>query len=379
MERGSRVVHADELESKELIAELRRHIEGLPELERRLLACCYGANMSNRRVAELFDMSHPTVASKLQQILERLRGNLTDAGVAAVIPLLSSKNIFEAMTTGYECPPDLIEIISRRINSDGSNATQSLLRRAAASQRGAWIPFATGLAIVAAITGAVAWTMSGPMQYSTNKAAPNVAKTPGDSASTDQSGDIDLHWDFRNGIPDDMSVMRGHWSKSQDANNPGIQADGTDVALFINHRVPAKPMCFSIVHRIADVEPAQLAGMICVWRLGNQIVRCRHKPNAVNVGNGVNLDRKFYILGRYIVATEEGKISSCREYDSDYPGDSLCLVLGYGAVYRSASLKTISLNEIPENLRNPAQVMSDIKNKTKEHPEYSFPETSGDK
>src|SRR5262249_8649478 len=82
----------------ELIFALRKHIDRLPELEGQLLVYSYGANMPHRQIAELIGIPERTVSFKIQQALERLRGSLSRAGVAAVVPLVSAGNLFEALT-----------------------------------------------------------------------------------------------------------------------------------------------------------------------------------------------------------------------------------------------------------------------------------------
>jgi RNA polymerase sigma-70 factor (ECF subfamily) len=100
---------ADHVESVELVALLRREIEKFPEMDCQLLTCCYGANMSHRQLAEVFNVSHTTVSNRIQQAVERLRGILIESSAAAAVPLLSSETLRQAVTTGYECPPGMTE------------------------------------------------------------------------------------------------------------------------------------------------------------------------------------------------------------------------------------------------------------------------------
>src|SRR5207244_1401705 len=121
----------------------------------------YGANMSHQTIAALFRIPRRTVTDKIQTTLDHLRGSLTKAGVAAVVPLLSKGNLFEAVTTGHECPPGMTEKILSRINSTGAQAAKALSRRAARASRtgvGGWASIAAGGAAVLAAACAFFWT-----------------------------------------------------------------------------------------------------------------------------------------------------------------------------------------------------------------------------
>lgn len=142
---------AERAEKDELIATLRIHIDQLPERESQVLACCYGANMSQRKTADALRIPQPTVARILQRALERLREGLTKAGVAAVVPLVSAENIFRAMTTGQDSPAGMTERLQSRIDSVRRHSS----RRRINAQRGGSM-FVPILAVVTA-AGAALW------------------------------------------------------------------------------------------------------------------------------------------------------------------------------------------------------------------------------
>jgi predicted XRE-type DNA-binding protein len=144
---------ADVVANEELIATLRSQIDALPEFESQLLACCYGANMSHHEIAKSVGVSQPTVSNKIQQALERLRAGLTKVGVVAVVPLLSAKNLFEAITTGQDCPPGMTERVLNGIDSVRTKAARPRSRRFPAAQRGgsAIVPALAILAVGATV------------------------------------------------------------------------------------------------------------------------------------------------------------------------------------------------------------------------------------
>lgn len=209
----------DKIENREAIAVLKSHLKVLPALECQLLACCYGAGMPHQEIAELIGIPRSTVTKKIQQALDRLRSQLTKAGIAAAAPILSADIIFEATTTGYECPPGLTERVMSSISKAGSTAAKTFTRRAAAdkSNSGAVI---LGVAIVAAAVLAVvggSWlNKSAPKSNSQLAAVPAIPSaapmtaTPVPEKSV--SARFERTWDFN--APDatkDIKVVSGSW------------------------------------------------------------------------------------------------------------------------------------------------------------------------
>lgn len=196
----SQAAVSEDAESNELVALLRSYIAQLPELECKLLTCCYGANMSHRKIAEVVGVPQRTVTDKIHAALDRLRGHLTKAGVAAVVPSLSAENLSKAITTGNECPPGMMELMRARIRNH-EQAMPSPAQRAAAD-RGKLVPYAAGLAAVAA-AGVIGWSVLGP------DAGSRVA---GDFPAATAPGPFSRTWNFN--APeqaDEFKVLEGSW------------------------------------------------------------------------------------------------------------------------------------------------------------------------
>ena len=222
---GRQSTVAADIEKDELVGALRNHIDQLPELECQLLTCCYGANMPHQKIAELFDMSRSRVTEKIQEALARLRANLTRAGVAAVVPLVSAENLLEAMRSGYECPPGLTEKILSRIDSAGFQTAKALSRRAARVARtgvGGWAAVAAGVAAVVAAIGAYLWssrqrqTPPAPPAPSVvaAPAAPVQAPAPGPAPAAGPKVIKVIGWNFDNGLPAEFAT-RGNLVKDR--------------------------------------------------------------------------------------------------------------------------------------------------------------------
>jgi hypothetical protein len=102
------------------------------------------------------------------------------------------------------------------------------------------------------------------------------------------------------------------------------------------------------------------------------VLPCRIKHKTADQG-GATFDQKYFISGRYIFSTSAERITSCIEYDADYPGDSLCFTYGNGTIYQSASLKSVTPDEIPEPFRDPVRIMMGLEGAAESRPGNSFP------
>jgi RNA polymerase sigma-70 factor (ECF subfamily) len=136
MEKPREAVAAGEpIEAKERIDALRRQYEELPELERLVLACNYGANMPQAEIAEL-------------------------AGVASIVPLTTAENLFEVLTTGSACPPGMTELLINRLESVRTKAARPRSRSRIKIQRsGSMLP--GSVAIAATVAAAIGFMFAG--------------------------------------------------------------------------------------------------------------------------------------------------------------------------------------------------------------------------
>jgi len=211
-------------EGNELIAVLRSHIDQLPVLESTLLACSYGANMSHREIAKLVSLSHPTVSNKIQLALERLRANLSKAGVAAVVPLLSAEKLFEAMTTGHECPTGMTDRLLNRIDGVLTRAARPRSRRETKT-RNVGSMLVTGVAIVAAVATAAWFTLIQPPATK----APVPALPAEVKSATAAHVPFSRTWDF-NSVDSfkEIHLTQGQWKWLSDGGTGGSGCIETD-------------------------------------------------------------------------------------------------------------------------------------------------------
>jgi RNA polymerase sigma-70 factor, ECF subfamily len=123
----------DTVDKDEQIRILREHVDRLPELECQILSCHYGAGMSIRAIAKLVNLSHPTVSSRIEQILARLRADLAKAGIASAL-LLSADNLHNAVSGGHASPAGLIAKIQSRM-AEGTTSIAGSKQVVASSSR----------------------------------------------------------------------------------------------------------------------------------------------------------------------------------------------------------------------------------------------------
>ena len=150
---------SSKLEKEELLGFLRRNLEKLPELDRQVLVCCFGANLTHREIGEALGMPHQTVSKKLQKLLERLQLDLRAAGFAAAAPLVLSDRLNEAILTGHRCPPGLYAGACEKMAGRLKDAAHSMSRRAATVSRGSALLVPSVAAILAAGAGLWYWAV----------------------------------------------------------------------------------------------------------------------------------------------------------------------------------------------------------------------------
>ena len=223
---------AEVIEGHELIGVLRSQIDQLPELERTLLACSYGAKMSQQDIAKLLMVSQKTVSNKIQDALDRLRTGLTKVGVAAVVPMLSRGNLFEAVTTGHECPPGMIERTMERIA--GHEKAVLTLSRRTTSVHG-WLPLAAGVTVFAAAACGFWWAKSVRKETRATSVPATVQALPPNHIP------FSYTWNFNTSeAPKDIQTIEGSWHFEPGGGPDGsgcMETDGESAMLSLH--IPA--------------------------------------------------------------------------------------------------------------------------------------------
>ena len=339
------------IEDRELIVTLRSHLDRLPDLDGRILACCYGANMSHQKAAEFLGIPRRTVSEKIQRALDSLRGSLLKAGVAAVVPLLSAENLFEAMTTGHECPPGMGERIVRHVTSAGRSA-RALPRRPVPAKGGIGMFLAVG-AVAAVAVGVVA--SRGYFTPNPNSAAPTLAPAP---------DALHLHWSFEKEAPADLRVLQQSWTwKYSEEKKTGYLAtpSGESNAVFVTlpFTLPAQPV---LIHSEAFLPLEGVFALSAMPMRGNQVLptvrwRTFYNLRGTTVSSlQVTHHSDIYIVDHHIVQLLDGHVMEIRVV----PEAATSIALGirnWGLL--SMDVKTISPADLPAPLKDvPALILT---------------------
>src|SRR5262249_31108872 len=151
----------------------------------------------------------------------------------------SADSLFEAITTGYECPSGMTGRIMARLDSTGNKATHPPSRRTPVPRSYHLVPFAAGLAIFAVAAGVIGWTVHGkPALPKASLLAPAAASFP-------------RTWNFN--TPEqanDFKVTFGSWHYVSDGGVAGsgcMETDSEDFNAEWNDspRDPKRPLLIS--------------------------------------------------------------------------------------------------------------------------------------
>ena len=367
MERSTEEGAASErIEADERIVTLRNHLDQLPELESRLLACCYGANMSHRKIGEALGIPQQTVSYKIQQALERLRGSLTGAGVAAIMPLLSTQNLFEAMTSGRECPPGVTARVLSRAMAKSAAVTSRHVRRAAPKSGGRIIALAAAVMAVGGIWLAV----QAPGQVKPPNPAPvapqPVAKPPEVKAPAEQP--LYARWSFENGPSPELTEVQGIWQwMRNDDKSPGFMASALNqyAMVVLPPRIPATPVLVTVKLQWRGQKGMTAHWANQAWWDGKAPLKSTERwridekigPNFLIPANRLE---RVYFIDRFVFMCVDQTIHIIEEYSQPYRTERLRIGFENFDV-QEIELRSLKPEEIPEALRDPEKLIADLK------------------
>jgi RNA polymerase sigma-70 factor (ECF subfamily) len=343
---GSQPTVVEAAEENEIIAVLRNHVDRLPDLERTLLACSYCASMSHHEIAGLVGIPDRTVSNKIQKALNQLYIDLSKAGVAAVVPMVSS-NLFEAMTTGHDSPAGMSErLVERLVNHE--SVAQPLSQRATAIGRtkASIFLFFAGSAFVLTVAGGAIWWGF----FSSNNPAPQITST-GTPTPQIKNKRQSIRWTFDKPASALFTVLQGdwHWQKSPDT-DVGEMSVSPDAPLVVvlPIQLPKKP--FVVTLQLNPRGHTGKSGVDGLWLNERQVLP--HKMwNATHNSPRTNFDASEYFLNETVVEENQGYLATVCEFSSAYPTDRVCLVIENLSVL-SIEVKTLEPDEIPPAYRD---------------------------
>jgi RNA polymerase sigma-70 factor (ECF subfamily) len=239
----------EDVESAELAEALRREVDGLPALDRQLVALHFGGGISQLEISQALSIPQQTISYRISTTLKTLKSRLSAAGHAAAIPLLSAKGFIEIFCDGVNAPSGLREKVLSNLGGRKSFRSNGSVRKTALQARTGGVAIAVGLTMLAAAVAGVLWAMF-------SKAAPGPA-TPSKPAETQMGAapaepglheplqtpvDLRHRWTFENGPPHDLSVIAGTWAWNKDAKTMDIP---DSIMLRPAYSLPAGPLLFT--------------------------------------------------------------------------------------------------------------------------------------
>lgn len=363
---------ADAMERRELIAMLRTQIDNLPELERTLLACCFGASMSHRKIADVVGIPDRTVTHKINQILARLRTSLGKASVAAAIPMLAQDHILEAMTTGLPCPTGMGEKLLKGIQNHehgiGANAAHS--RRVAAIKWGGACILPAFIVTVLAGAGIAYGLLRSHETVAPSEAA--LPRVKPDSSSVNDVPSFYSRWTFEKGAAPGLEIFQGSWTWKKLANASGCMTPDTaePVIVKIPGRFPAQPVKATINVNLDQTGDVQVKFL---WMSGQNVVPHREWRKYIAVKEKippVHVTFTAYFIDRHIVVLWNGEVNQIHESQDPYPSRELAVAFQRVNV-EDIELHALPAGEIPQAVRDIPQLIEAMNVKPTIHNEHN--------
>jgi hypothetical protein len=283
--------------------------------------------------------------------------------------------LFEALTAGNGCPACMTERLLSSLDSPVA------LRQAAnASRRAAALggkSSAGMLALLMAIglgAGGAWWALH---SYSSSRPQPAASTpvTPADNPvvvtpPAPVRKPIHKHWDFSKGAPTDLPLFQGAW-QWQDAKGPGGAGMKITSELSAAFLLP-QSMPGPVLVSLKLVVPPNATGQFGCYRASdNQVFEAKVWHSLNDVASRRIIRHSGYLFGRYVILCLDGQPTSIVEYPSDNSADRVCVTL-HNMLVVELDARSISMDEIPVELRDPEKLIKAIKTPSVEMPAHKF-------
>lgn len=335
-------------EDRERFEALRSGLAELSEVQRRLLALYFGAEMSQREIGEALDTPQSTVSRRIQEIVDELRGRLTRAGLAAAAPVLFADQL-RAMVLNAEAPPaGAMEALAPKLAQTGG----SLSAKSAAAKAGVGLWLFGG--VVLAVLGAgAAWhygvrekapaASEGPK---TETIAPSPAPEPEDVPLT-----LPFSWDFnRTDLPPEFKVVVGATVFADDSARGGkmLVLPGPDATMLMLQLPLPVDGGVKIDAQEAAIRPENF---VCTIGLTDgktyAAMRTLALDSMPDIPYGKVAHLRWYLLDNWIIAEINGTpVSIARLRRTG--GDRLLVLGGTKCAIKTLRIEAIGERELPE-------------------------------
>ncbi len=332
------------VEKEELLIQLRRLLEGLPDQDRRIVALHFGGALSQREIAAALRMPRRTIAYRIETSLKAMRASLAQAGWAAAVPLLSAETLSQAICSGFTAAPNMYARVLERVTASGAfeapAAANGFLARLSF---GKWM--GVGAVLAGSLLAGAGWMILNPSRPTTDA----------------KEGRLDAAWDFSRGPAQDLEVLQGEWHWTPIGNGGHMSADpdqGVWVKLPLTF--PRRPTVIRIVAHCATPGKGRCMANYITHR--DEIVpQVNHQEEFVPYrlwedNSGITAPGTFdatfsiYCFDQGIVTRWELETKAVQTYARSYPARKVVLYFRHFKV-RSIAVRTIEPGAIPASVR----------------------------
>jgi RNA polymerase sigma factor (sigma-70 family) len=343
------------LEKREVLAQLKKEVDALPSDDRQLLALHFGGGLSQQEIGEVLSYTQQNVSVRIKKALERLRTNLSTAGMAAALPFIETGGLSETFQSGYAVPPGLATQTLSRF----SKLAQESIRRgaSAASATSSATTIAVVCVCLAAATGL--YVLSAP---ASRTQAPQAA--PGPTATTARTTTPTAvvpapaprpfahKWLFSDASVNNLKVLDGSWQwQAAKAQTPAAMVPPKEIPVWalLPMTIPSRPLQLSARVRLIQ---GTFIGAQTKWWDGAAAAANRvwSAPQTMDMTNAPMLLR-IHIFDQWAVIYLGTNLWALVEYAKPYPADQLILILK-NCRLEELEIKEVAMEEIPADVRN---------------------------
>jgi RNA polymerase sigma-70 factor (ECF subfamily) len=359
----------DGVEKNELTLALRELLEGLPSIDRQMLALHFGAGLTQEEVGKSLALSQRVVSYKLKDVLERLRTELAHNGYAAAVPLVSVEGLRQVISSGARVPSGLHQRVidnTLRVKANAGRGDNSSRRSVHRSTR---TPLIAGAGIAVALgTGALLYSLkSTPPQPATQ----NVSVTSTPAAPAPLAADVYGHWTFENGAPADLTAIQGSWTWEKGAGTARgrmIPSPELPLLAMLPQTIPDKPYVLTISFQ---VFAGQKASMDVFW--SDQRHLMGFTQWSMPADNSESHSAVHYLIGNYAVLLRDGKPFQVQKFERSVAARRLCLLFENVGI-EEIELRAARPGEIPPELSEPGKFIESMKAAPISVPERPLPQ-----
>ncbi|MCK6472207.1 MAG: RNA polymerase sigma factor [Planctomycetes bacterium] len=350
----------DQAVSTEQSEALRRCLERLPTLHRRVVALYYGAGLDQKEIGAELEISQQAVSNKLQDALARLRTLLSGAGIAAATPLLQGERLAELMQSGQQPPASLTHALfaERSWASPHAKLAGESLRhsRRAAGIAGASGTWAALVVILAAATAGGIFAMRTLLPEESTQYTPAAAPAPAPPAPPRpaEPEPIRLEWDFTKGGMDGIEVVAGTLRYRVADGRGRAEIPQGEQAVWRFPPVPAER-----AYRVTADWRNSIRGTFLVGAgVSKDGFRTPMRSYLLIPSPGAYVDKKYttewYFFGRFMLMYQDGKLYQFSEYKKAHAGEIALFMNGFRTSYDRLLIESLREDEV-EPLRAEAQ------------------------